>query len=380
MFTWTVNMFFFNIKFKIFKRILLIIFPFFSFLPNSYLKSEIINSSEKDLTNKVEKIFNQNEYILDSGDILFLKFEDFPEFNLFLRIQNDGNLYLPKVGKVKAENLLIGELNELITKKYSVIMISPLIDVQLAKQRPIKVILSGEVTRPGLYTLTGGQDDPTNYFNPAPSPAFRFVDSTSKDNAPTLYEGIKTAKGITDETDLENIELRRKIPKKYGGGYKKTNLNLLSIFIDGDESNNIKLMDGDVIIFKKSKNKIASQIMRAAKTNLNPSTISVYVTGRVRAPGLKALKYGTTLNEAIAVAGGPKALRGKVELISSKNDQLSIKSYAYKPKSTNSKYNPTLKTGDIVRIGNSGLSAGTELFSEILPPIIGIGTVKNILE
>ena len=114
-------MFFFNIKFKIFKRILLIIFPFFSFLPNLYLKSEIINSSEKDLTNKVEKIVNQNEYILDSGDILFLKFEDFPEFNLFLRIQNDGNLYLPKVGKIKAENLLIGEINELITKKYSFI-------------------------------------------------------------------------------------------------------------------------------------------------------------------------------------------------------------------------------------------------------------------
>ena len=98
----------------------------------------------------------------------------------------------------------------------------------------------------------------------------------------------KRAQGITDETDLENIELRRKIPEKFGGGYKKTSLNLLSIFIDGDDKSNIILMDGDVVAFKKSQNKIARQIMQASRNNLNPSTISVYVTGRVRS-GVKVL-------------------------------------------------------------------------------------------
>ena len=362
------------------KYIILLIFSVFSIFPISSLKSQSQTFSTEE--NKIDLInhnINQNYYILDSGDILNINFEDFPEYNSTIKIQSDGRLNLPKIGNIYVKNLILEEVYSIALNKYNKIMINPIIDISLIKQRPIKVFFTGEVARPGLYKLTPNDTDYNNYFNPASGGKLQVMERFSLDNSPTLYEGIKRAQGITDETDLENIELRRKIPQKYGGGYKKTSLNLLSIFIDGDDRNNIDLMDGDVIIFKKSKTKIASQIIRASRNNLNPSTISVYVTGRVRSPGLKSLKYGSTLNQAIAVAGGPKALRGKIQLISSKNEKLNFRTYRYKPNALNSKDNPTLKTGDIVKIGNSALSAGTELFSEILPPIIGIGTVNNLL-
>lgn len=368
----------YNFGLIIFKKCFFIFLSLLSILNIGVLRSEYNYNNNKEI---IQNNINKNQYILDSGDVLFLKFDDFPEYNQFIRIQNDGNLYLPKIGNIYAEDLLIEELNSIIFEKYSQIMDNPFIEIFLAKQRPIKIVLSGEVAKPGLYTISKNDGaDRTNYFDPAPASPFGYVDNFSVGNSPTLYEGIKLANGITNQTDLENIELRRKIPNKYGGGYKKTNLNLLSIFINGDKSNNIKLMDGDVIIFKKSKNKISNQIIQASKTNINPATIGVYVTGRVRNPGLKSLKSGATLNEAISVAGGPKVLRGKIELITSRNDKLLVKNYKYNPNKINAKDNPVLQTGDIVRIRNSGLSATTEIFGEILPPIIGIGTVKDILD
>ncbi len=370
----------YSYKKYIYIKSFLLIFSIFSIspFPNLKLRAQYFTSEKDQIENK-ELSLKKNYYILGSGDILNINFEDFPEYNSTVKIQNDGSINLPKVGKIYVQNLLLEEVNSLATKKYNEIMVNPIIEINLVKQRPIKVFFTGEVARPGLYKLTQNDVDYNNYFNPAPGGKLQVQERFSIDNSPTLYEGIKRAQGITDETDLENIELRRKIPEKFGGGYKKTSLNLLSIFIDGDDKSNIILMDGDVVAFKKSQNKIARQIMQASRNNLNPSTISVYVTGRVRSPGLKSLKYGSTLNEAIAVAGGPKSLRGKIQLISSKNDKLNYRTFRYKPNKLNSLNNPTLKSGDIVRIGNSALSAGTELFSELLPPIIGVGTVNNLL-
>ena len=373
-----------NLKSNIFRKLNFILIVLFSTLPFSSLKSEY-NLSIKNNSIKIDKQnINKNYYILGAGDIFFLKFEDFPEYSQYVSIQNNGDLYLPKIGNIYAADLLIEELNSLVQKKYNEIMVNPIIEIQLKKRRPIKVIFSGEVARPGLYQVTrDDRQDPSSYaqdyYNPQPLSAFKYFDNFFLDSSPTLYEGLRIANGITNETDLEDIELRRKIPQKYGGGYKKKTLNLLSIFINGDESNNIKLMDGDVIIFKKSNKTISEQYIQASKYNINPSTIGVYVTGRVQNQGFKSLKYGSTLHEAISVAGGLKALRGKIELITSKNDQLLVKTYKYNSRTLNTKDNPVLQTGDIVRVRHSGLSATTELFSEILPPIMGISAVKNIL-
>ena len=383
-------------KFSILKKLNFIIIAAFSILPFSSLSSEyefsigsdLIEIDEKKINDNQEiydvQNINDNHYILGSGDVFFLKFEDFPEYSQYVSIQHNGDLYLPKIGNIYAADLLIEELNSLVSKKYNEIMVTPIIEIQLKKRRPIKVLFSGEVARPGLYQVTrDDRQDPSNYatdyYNPQPLTPFKYTDNFYLDSSPTLYEGLRIANGITNETDLENIELRRKIPQKYGGGYKKTNLNLLSIFINGDETNNIKLMDGDVLFFRKSNKSISEQFIQASKYNINPSTIGVYVTGRVQNQGFKSLKYGATLHEAISVAGGLKALRGKIELITSKNDELIVKTYKYDSKRINPKNNPILQTGDIVRVRHSGLSATTELFSEVLPPIMGISAIKNIL-
>ena len=50
---------------------------------------------------------------------------------------------------------------------------------------------------------------------------------------------------------------------------------------EADSSLNIRILDGDIINIKRSDKPVGMQIMKAIQTNLNPSFISVFVTGRV---------------------------------------------------------------------------------------------------
>ena len=71
----------------------------------------------------------------------------------------------------------------------------------------------------------------------------------------------------------------------------RTTLNFLSLLTEGNESQNIRLFDGDVTV-ARSPVELREQIIKAGQTSLNPDTNSV--TGRVRDPGFKFLPQGHT--------------------------------------------------------------------------------------
>ena len=93
----------------------------------------------------------------------------------------------------------------------------------------------------------------------------------------------------------------------------RTTLNFLTLLTEGDESGNIRLLDGDTVVVPRSPIELREQILKAGQTNLSPDFVSVYVTGRVRDPGNKVLPQGSSLDQAIAAAGGQKLLRGQVD-------------------------------------------------------------------
>jgi len=111
------------------------------------------------------------------------------------------------------------------------------------------------------------------------------------------------------------VEVTRKQPLSAGGGRIRTNLNFLALITTGDESQNIRLFDGDVVSVGKSTVVLRDQVIKAGRTNLSPQFINVFVTGRVNVPGAVTLQQGSSLNQALSVAGGVKLLRGKVEFL-----------------------------------------------------------------
>merc|ERR1712078_177539 len=91
-----------------------------------------------------------------------------------------------------------------------------------------------------------------------------------------------------------------------GGGKIKAEINLLGLFTEGDQNNNIKLFDGDSIFIPKSDFSIKEQILAINRTNVTSDKISVFITGNVMKPGLATLKKGSSLVQAIASTGGKK--------------------------------------------------------------------------
>ena len=120
---------------------------------------------------------------------------------------------------------------------------------------------------------------------------------------PTVFDALRTAGGVTPFSLLNEVSVTRKRSLSSGGGKMRTTLDFLALITEGNESQNIRLFDGDIVFVPSSPTELREQIIKAGKTNLSPDFFEVYVTGRVRDPGPKVLPQGASLNQALAAAG-----------------------------------------------------------------------------
>jgi polysaccharide export outer membrane protein len=105
----------------------------------------------------------------------------------------------------------------------------------------------------------------------------------------------------------------------------------------------------------------------AMKSNLNPKFISVYVSGRVESPGEKKVTRLSTVQDAIVLSGGTKALKGKINLIRlNQNGELEKLKISSNKRKRGSKNNPYLKDGDIIYIGKSPFNITSEILGSIM--------------
>ena len=280
-------------------------------------------------------------YILGPGDSVLVELQDIPEYSGIFSIGPDGTLYLPRLRSLSVEGLTVEELRRLLTQKFSEYIRDPQVFVSPAAYRPIRVYIGGEVQRPGYYYLTGQQGTiraeqypskrqsisrniATGQMNTSGAllddsaligPQIEGVRINSTLQLPTVFDALRTAGGVTPFSKLSEVTVTRKRPLSSGGSKMRAQLNFLELITEGNETQNIRLFDGDTINVARSPVELRDQIIKAGQTNLSPDFLKVYVTGRVREPGIKVLPQGATLNQAIASAGGQKFLRGQVEFV-----------------------------------------------------------------
>ena len=117
----------------------------------SILKNEekkLLDSSYLDSNNELE------DYIIDKGDNLFLRFFPAVELSDFYSVNDEGEIYLPRLGKTYVKGLTTSDLEKFLEEKYSKFLISPDINVNIAIFRDVNVMVSGEVRYPGLYKFS----------------------------------------------------------------------------------------------------------------------------------------------------------------------------------------------------------------------------------
>lgn len=307
-----------------------------------------------------------DEYLIDTGDILEIIVDDVEELSNTYQVLNDGTINLPLVGKIYLRDLSLKQTEERIKKHLSKQLIYPIIFLSIVKSRPIKYTVIGEVNNPGLYTSRTKETDPF----------------------PTIVDGIRNAGGVTEDGNLTGVKLIRKLPGK-DSGYKKANLNLIDLITKGNHSQNPYLFDGDTIKILKVKDsdKVDNKFI-VASNNLSPQEIKITVIGAVYNPGKMTVKSPITLNEAVLKAGGPKnwkSNKGNVQLLRlNSNGSASLKKFKINLNNdySNNK-NPILANNDTIKVNKSALgnvSEGLRAIGEPFRDILSIYSIFKIIE
>ena len=345
-------------------------------------------------------------YILGPGDSLQIELLDIPELSGTFAIGPDGTLYLPRLRALYVEGLTVEELRLFLTDQFRTYVRNPQLYIRPVGYRPVRIYVGGEVRRPGYYLLSGSQDL-TNLSSSAEAsqlsagtagvetrPGLNQVPAGSATRGPggglstfgalfpTVFDAIRTAQGITPFSDLSQVQVTRRQPLSSGGGRIRANLNFLSLITDGDETQNIRLFDGDVVSVGKSPVVLREQLLKAGQTNLSPQFIQVYVSGRVKTPGGVTLPQGSALTQAITLAGGMQLLKGKVEFVRfTREGEIDRRVFSYSPgAASGSPTNPILMAGDIIRVQDSALSATVGVLNELSGPFVGVYSVYSLFK
>ena len=345
----------------------LLITLFLIFNVNQYKMIASINNNSFDLTTDYFENKKDFNYILGPGDQIEINFgSDFLELNTLSEVSVEGTIILPRINEIYISGLTIEELTILLNQKYNDFLLDPNIKVLIKKFRNVNAFILGEVNEPGLYNLNVNLKSNLDII--------REDNNFNRDNNyyyPTLFDALKKAGGITRFSDLTNIEIIRVNPISQGGGYKKTNINFVEALLNGNSSLNIRILNDDVIKVKKNLNYNIQQFEKAMKTNLNKKFINVYLSGRVIEPGIKKVSRASVLNDAIAISGGVKVVKGKILLVRYTFDgKVDRREFNYSKNAKRGSYkNPFLNDGDVILVQRGPLASFSEVLDDVTSPL-----------
>lgn len=365
--------------------------------PQQSAASELLSISRQPSIPTTSQI-DGSQYILGPGDQLQVELIGVPELRSVTTIGPDGTIYLPSLRSLYVEGLTIDQLTYFLADQYKIFVKSPEVFVRPISYRSVRVYIGGEVSRPGYYELGNGSGYNSNNssVNESADPLINPVASTSWASQPLkaessspsgftrwpkLFDALQAASGVTAYSDLSKVRVIRNLPASAGGEKIETHLNFMRLVDEGDENVNIRLFDGDTIIIARSENVSRERLIRTSRSNLSPTYIQVFVSGRVFEPGLKLLPQGSTLNQALASAGGPRLLRGGVEFLRfDPAGNFEKRQFSVSQKAEAGSYkNPVLMSGDIVRIKESIFSASVGVLNEVTGPAVGIYSIYSLL-
>jgi polysaccharide biosynthesis/export protein len=206
---------------------------------------------------------NPTSYKIGLNDEIKITVFDEPDLSMMYRVDADGSLSFPFIGRVQAAGTTLAELQRRITTMLAAGYIkNPQVRVEINQYKSQFVYVIGEVRAPGKITMTGTRM--------------------------TLLEALALAGSPTANASNEVIVVHprpdtdaRKPGTESEGARISVNRKDLEL---GKAGQDVVLQDGDII-------------------NV-PSAQHFYITGMVRNPGTYVLDPGISVQQAIGVAGG----------------------------------------------------------------------------
>lgn len=202
-------------------------------------------------------------YIVGPGDSFVVQVFGAADVQYNLVVTREGRLLVPELGDLQVAGLTFIEAKTLIVESLERVRIGAKAIATIGQLRAIQVLMLGEVSRPGNFTVNG---------------------------LSSLLNTLVNAGGIKRSGTLRKIQVKR-------AGALISEFDLYDLLLRGDESGNISLRHGDVIF-------------------VPPIGETVGIAGEVQRAAIYELKDEKTVGDIIKLAGGllPTAALGKTQL------------------------------------------------------------------
>ncbi|WNZ48126.1 polysaccharide biosynthesis/export family protein [Leptolyngbya boryana CZ1] len=225
----------------------------------------------------VPPIKSFNLYRLGAGDTIAVQVQRFADLNFQAAIDQEGNITAPLLGKISLQGLTISEAQEKIRQAVNRIVIDPVVFVSLIGQRPVLVTVTGEIAKPGLYTL----------------------------QLPRTSAALLLAGGATGRADLRAVQVKRVLAD---GSVLEEKLDLVTPLQDGTPLPDLKLQDGDVMVIPKlsEQDQNYDRLLMGRSTLVKPQITVRFLSYSNNGLGTLTLPNGSTFLDALtAVRPGP---------------------------------------------------------------------------
>ena len=247
-------------------------------------------------------------------------------------IDDDGTLYVPLAGKVRAAGLTIVEFRDQLRNALRTYIHDPQVEVQVSEYRSQKVFVAGQVRSPGGVPIT--------------SVPLHVTDALAQTG------------GALADADLSSVSLAR--------AGNKVNLDLDRLYYEGAQGSNPLLQDGDVIAVPDRQ------------------TQKIYVLGEVNAPKSYILRRGeVSLAEALADAGGPNSVAASSAHIyllrlDDAGKPLVYHLDARKPESLMLSEAFPVQAGDLVVVNPTAISLVARLVNQFAPVLGDVVLLRSL--
>jgi polysaccharide export outer membrane protein len=217
------------------------------------------------------------EYVVGPNDLLLVTLWDQPDLSGKFRIDADGSFTFPLVGRVQAARLPIRDVERKLREALSNgFFKNPQVTVSIEEYGSQRFFVMGEVRQPGAYPLSGRM---------------------------TLIEALARAGSTTADAGGEVLVVRAPAngadagkPVLPGQASDVVRVDLRDMQ-SGAMATNLQVQNGDTLFVTRAE--------------------TVYVTGQVKNPGAYPFRKGTTVIQALSLAGGitDRGAKGRIKII-----------------------------------------------------------------
>lgn len=203
------------------------------------------------------RIATPSNYVLGPDDELNVDVFGYSEENYKLKINPEGNVYIPNAGPVFVSGLTVDEAAARIRSKLAATIYKAIasgttrVQVSLGNIRSIRVTIIGQAKKPGSYTIS---------------------------SLSTVFNALYLCGGPNFKGSFRNIELIRnnKVMRV---------VDLYNFLLRGSLADNVRLMDQDVIRIPYYNSRIT-------------------LDGEIKRPGIFEIQPGDNMQQVLSYAGG----------------------------------------------------------------------------